>query len=293
MTWRTNIRHNRVRPPYRLLGALILWILCGSFAVAQTLEIEFSQGPFDQKRVRDAVFALADWQQQARRVGLDLRYVVVRHNDNEDWFDATPAGPEMARALLAEAGYLNGFPLPVIIFHDPSVGRLSVLMRRALSTVGIESDVQVVAPQDREAMIARTRYATGRERIEIPYIFLSTSRRAPPMVDVAPLPDLVVDLPKTRFDPDRQRLSVQLTLRNLGSGPAPPHRVTLYDHSGTFRGRDAAVPALDPRGSTAVQIDLPAQDEVLGRTVQLQAEADAGNTVRELNERNNVSDVLS
>lgn len=109
--------------PIRMIGLLILWLCYGGFAFAQTLEMEFSQGPFDQEPIRDAAFAIADWKQLSSQYGLPLRYVVVRHGDEEAWHDNRPQAADKARELMAKAGFPDGFPILALIFTTgPQLG---------------------------------------------------------------------------------------------------------------------------------------------------------------------------
>ena len=275
---------------YRLIGLLLLSLCFGGGAFAQTLEVEFAQGPFEERRIRDAAFAITDWQELSRQFGLTIRFVVVRHKDNEDWYEKTPRAAGKARELMANAGYPDGFPTPVLIFHDQSTARLAPLVGRELSTIGIESRTQFVAPQDREAAIAGTRYNTGRSRIEIPYVFLTTSRRTPPILEVKPVPDIIAGRPEARFDTASRVLRVRVPIENVGRGVAPPNILALYDRSRTLRLPNVTVPMLGPRSTTYAEIELNVPKSALGQVLQLQALVDSDNSVFELNEQNNLSE---
>ncbi|NNE54059.1 MAG: hypothetical protein HKN30_16855 [Sulfitobacter sp.] len=288
----TGVKPQRVRM-YRCLGLLLLWLGFGGAAFAQTLEIEFALGPFEQQPVRQAAFAVADWQGLSRQFGLTLRYVVVRHADDEDWYEETPQAVGKARELMASAGYRDGLPTPVLIFHDRSTARLAPLVARAFSRIGLETSIQFVAPQDRDAAIARTRYNTGRTTIEIPYLFLTTSRRTPPVVELTPLPDLIAGRPEARFDPFSRRLRVRVPIENVGRGGAPKSTVAFLDRGRTLRLPDTAVPILGPGRRTVAEIELTVPESALGKILQLQTSVDPRNTVPELNVRNNLSEVVA
>lgn len=270
-----------------LIGAFVLWLFCTIAATAQSLEIEYAQGPFEDERVRIAAFAAGDWKQIASQYGLNARYVVMRYENLEEWREQTPANLDKAKAIMAEAGFVDGLPTPVFIFHDQPTGRLAVQMGRALSTLGIQTEVQFVAPEDRASMVSRMRIVTGREAIEIPYIFLTTSRRAPPIVELTPLPDFVVGSPQIRFDAGTRQLGVQVTVENAGPGPAPPSEIAIIDHSGTVRFPPLIAPAMRPRSAANVNARVQIPDSMLGRVLELQAEVDPRKVLQELNERNN------
>ncbi|WP_168769506.1 CARDB domain-containing protein [Yoonia sediminilitoris] len=272
-----------------MLGMLLCSLFFASAVLAQTLEVEFAQGPFDEPRVRAAAFSVADWQQLSGQYGQAVRYVMVRYGDDEVWHEQTPQAPDRARALMAEAGYMDGFPTPAIIFHDQSTARLAVLIRRALSTIGVEASTQLVAPQDRAAAIAATQYNFGRERIEIPYIFLTTSRRTPPIERLNPVADLIAGRPLVRFNPDTRMLLVQVPVQNIGRGEAPPSTMALNDLSRRLRFANVRVPAIGPRSATQVEVTAPVPEAALGQELLLQAIVDPDERVLELNDQNNLS----
>lgn len=163
-------------------------------------------------------------------------------------------------------------------------------MSREFAMIGIDSEIRLVSPQDRDAMIALTRFNTGQRRIEIPYVFLTTSRRTPPIVEVKPVADIIAGRPEARFDPDTRMLRVRVRVENVGRGVAPPNSLTLQDHSRTLRFADVLVPMLGPGNATDVEIELRVAESAYGQVLQLQALADSNKSVFKLNERNNLSE---
>ncbi len=105
--------------------------------------------PFDDRRVRQAMnFAL----NKAHQIKLLHGTAVPSHgllppgmHGRDESSAPYPYDPVRARALLADAGYPNGFRADYAIYNDDELERLSMSMQGDLAEVGIHLDLRVMS----------------------------------------------------------------------------------------------------------------------------------------------------
>lgn len=284
----------------RWFGALMVfaWLLAGGAlsAAADTLVLSLEQGMLDDARVRKALVVGLDWHRLAEQGGVRPDGVVLRDGNRESVLEPRRGDPEAARRLLAEAGIAPGADqrLPLVVFFEPPLEKTAELLLRALKALGLSAQTQRVTPQTLDKAIAATRFATGRQAVELPYILLALEpQEAPAPPPAAQLPDLVVlGLPEAAYDAGRRTLTVVVTVANLGRAPAGPHRVGIGERSRGLRLPTVQIDGLGPREQRAVKTGIEVPENLLGSVLELQAAIDISGEVREADERNNRSDVL-
>ena len=105
--------------------------------------------PFDNPKVRQAIAMAIDKDKLIRlQVGLSIETnrlypdIFACHSTDEEFGDPYPYDPERAKALLAEAGYPDGFKVEVWDdFGRPWTERLAESVERDLATIGIEVEL--------------------------------------------------------------------------------------------------------------------------------------------------------
>lgn len=105
-------------------------------------------------------------------------------------------------------------------------------------------------------------------------------------------PDLVVVETAATFDRPSLTLAIRVTIANTGTGPAAPHLLSIFDHSGTVNIPPVRVASIGPGQSQTIEQTVPVPDETLGRTVIVQAEIDSEADIRESDEGNNVGEAI-
>lgn len=112
----------------------------------------------------------------------------------------------------------------------------------------------------------------------------------PPVPEPERPPDLAVTETTASFDEPSRELKIFVTVENTGAGPAAPHSLAVYDHSGTVIILPKRVGTLDSGQRRTFEWTIPISTEVLGRTVVVQAEIDSERELDELDTRNNVGE---
>ena len=263
-------------------------------AAADTLIVSLEQGMLEDARVKKALTVGLDWHRLAAEGGVAPDDVVLRDGNRENALEPGRGDPEAARRLLAEAGFGPGADqrLPLVVFHEASLEKTAELLLRGLKALGLNAQKQIVTPQTLERSIAATRFVTGREAVEIPYILLALEARAAPP-PTAQLPDLVVlGLPEAAYDAGRRTLTVVVTVANLGRAPAGPHRLGVGERSQGLRLPTVEIDGLGPRERRALKTGIELPEDLLGQVLELQAVIDVSDRVREADEHNNRSEVL-
>ena len=116
-----------------------------SLVSSRDLLLVLTNDPFEDSRVRGAIQRAVDWEQLAREIfpgqdvtlGLELFEGGLR--EVGDVQDLT-YDPEKAKELLAEAGFLDGFGVSLLVGPDDgSLGAMAEWMKSYLVEVGIEA----------------------------------------------------------------------------------------------------------------------------------------------------------
>lgn len=286
----------RLGPPRKLLRGLtaVLFLataLLGGAASAQTIVLELRQGAFDDARVRKAVMLSANWPRLAERAGLRPDGVLLRDGRRESEVRADRPDIDAARRLLAEAGYRGRPALQHLILFEAPLEKLAFAIAGTLKDIGLEGQLQLVTPQTKDRVLAATRYVTGQQTIELPYLLLTQEKRAaappPRLADLA-----VIGRPAADFEAESRILTLSVDIANLGSAPAGPHLLVFFERDGALEFPPVAVDGLGPRESRGYKTGLRVPEEMLGREIVVLAVVDAEKAVRESEEGNNRSDPL-
>ena len=278
----------------RGLGATVVLAaaLLAAEAGAQTIVLDMQQGAFDDARVKKALIVGASWHRVAEQGGLRPDAIVLRSGRRETEIEPTQPDPKAAQRLLAEAGYGGDRPIQHFIFFEAPLEKMAIAAAGALRGLGLSSQLQAITPQTRDRVIAATRYVTGRQTVELPYLILSQERRAaPPPQRLADL--VVTGRPEVDFDPQSRTLTVSTGVANLGSAPAGPHLLVFVERNGALRFPPIEIAGLGSRESRRFETGIRVPEEMLGRKLELQAAIDARNAVREADEGNNRGEVLA
>jgi peptide/nickel transport system substrate-binding protein len=119
-----------------------------------SFNINTSRKPFTDPRVRRAVMLAVDWEAMGRQTRGRINYTSLLRPDITDAAltgaevrAVRPHDPERARALLAEAGYPNGFTTDLLVqqLSDADV-REGEWIVADLAKVGIDAEINVLDP---------------------------------------------------------------------------------------------------------------------------------------------------
>ena len=121
--------------------------------------------------------------------------------------------------------------------------------------------------------------------------------RPEPQPEPQPEPRGFVDLavlgpPEARFDAARRQLAVRVVVANLGSREAGPHRLSLIDRNGGLRLAPLEIDGLGPREKRDFLFTAEVPEDLLGRSLVLQAVSDSDGQIAESEEGNNRGDAL-
>lgn len=112
-------------------------------------QMNTSRPPFDDKRVRQAFNYAIDkhrlvkiWNGRAQVAHSMLPPHLIGHNPS---LAPYPHDPDRARALLAEAGYPDGFDIEYAVYNDEMAERVAQSIQADLRAVGVRVTIQVMA----------------------------------------------------------------------------------------------------------------------------------------------------
>ncbi|WP_458880210.1 CARDB domain-containing protein [Arenibacterium sp. CAU 1754] len=294
----------------RIICGLFLAVFFPAVALAQTLTVEMSRGPLEDERLREAVMLSTDWMQAAKRTGLDVRSVILRHVNETENRRETPQDIRRAKFLLREMGSVSGQTPLVVLFDPERTEKLAQLAAENLRSLGLT--VRLVGqPEGARANIEKMmRSRTDISSREPGLIMLTWNfaqilrpvrpapeivrpeRPRPEVVVPTKLSDLIVSEFQVEYDPGARVLTARALVRNIGPAETKSRFAVSFPEStgviGDRMGRYAAGP-LAPGGAQWVETRFRVDDAMLGRTVRLRSVADVSSAIRETNERNNQS----
>jgi peptide/nickel transport system substrate-binding protein len=195
--------------------------LAGSLSVMYYYYQHFSNNPFHDIRVREAMSIAIDRQAILDRIykseggPLSSFHAGPGTAGYVDDMPADPYDPERAKQLMAEAGYPDGFPVQIMTYSFdgdfPDLPTLSQAVLGYLQELGITGEVQVVEwDAMKEEMVRLLNDVCGADKV------VCTEQEATNPEAAARQPyTLMIRGDKSRYDSLRQNRQYQSTLANL------------------------------------------------------------------------------
>lgn len=195
--------------------------LAGSLSVMFYYYQHFSNNPFNDIRVREAMSIAVDRQTIVDRIYAGLGGPLSSFHSGPgtagfvDDMPADPYDPERAKQLMAEAGYPDGFPVRIMTYafdgDFPDLPTLSQAVLGYLQELGITGEVQVVEwDAMKEEMVRLLNDVCGGE-----VVVCTEAEAVNPDVAAAQPYTLMIRGDKSRYDSLRQNRQYQSTLANL------------------------------------------------------------------------------
>ncbi len=188
-----------------------------------------------------------------------------------------PAGQSRLRILETEKRFgLPDISIPSIAPGDSAMGMAEVIVpEKALGDVALLEAMANADKKLREADLKNNGFGPIRVVLE-----------PPPQPE---RPDLVIAGFDARHDPASGEIAVRLAIRNEGRSETGPFEVMVSDHTYLVEAMKLSFAELAPGRTEDKLLRIPVRAVNAPRSVLLQAEADAGDNVRESDEGNNLS----
>ncbi len=153
-----------------------LQVIPTNTGIHQWLAFNVNSKPFSNEKMRQAFSAAIDREELMEVITKGKGQVTPTYVTSADWiYNAdlkTPYStynPELAKTLLAEAGYTKDTKITIsVIQRDPDV-QISELIQAQLKKLGIEVNIEILERQAWVSKILGRKYDMGILRINVPY----------------------------------------------------------------------------------------------------------------------------